>query len=115
MTQIPGNAPDEVPGEVPGEVSESGEWLRTNPLSVVARGLVQLRGMVIPFIAILVGGAQIMENSLVVVPIFGLIIAAALISAGYSWYVTRYRIGSSVARRARCRSSAFRTSASSRS
>ncbi len=73
---------------------EGGAWLRTNPLSVLARAIVQLRGMVFPLVAVLVGGSQIMDDASMLLPIFGIILAGTVISAGYGWYVTRYRIGS---------------------
>lgn len=70
-------------------------WRRTNPLSIAVRGIAQIRGMIFPLIAIAIGGSQIMDDTSIVLPIFGVILAVAILAAGYSWYVTRYRIGSS--------------------
>lgn len=68
-------------------------WRRTNPLSIAVRGIAQLRGMIFPLIAIAIGGSQIMDDTSIVLPIFAVIFAVAVLIAGYRWYVTRYRIG----------------------
>lgn len=85
---------DPVVEAVPHE-AESEAWLRTNPLSVIARGIGQLKGMIIPLVALFLGGSQFMENSALLLPIFAVIIVATVISAGFTWYVTKYRIGTS--------------------
>ena len=77
------------------EAAEAGVWLRTNPLSIAARGLAQLKSMAFPLLAIAIGGSQIMEDVTVVLPVIIAVIVFGIIGAGYTWSVTRYRIGSS--------------------
>ena len=79
---------------VPIETGD-GEWLRLDPLSVIARDLTLLRGSGLAVVAVIFGGQQMFGQGAMVLAIVLLILAANIGIAYYEWRVTRYRIGAS--------------------
>jgi len=89
VTSVPDNVPDNVPDD------GGGDWLRLDPLSVIARALILLRGSAFFLVVLIFGGQQMFGQAIPTVSILLLILAANMGLAVYEWRVTRYRIGTS--------------------
>jgi putative membrane protein len=74
------------------EGEQAGEWLRTDPLGLIARVVVNLQKGVLPLIAVLVGGRDLGGALIAAIVVF--VLLANVLGAWLAWRHHRYRIGS---------------------